>query len=176
MLKNFLSRAVQTLDGEWLLVGGTLLPAVGIDIRSTADIDLLGLGPREASQQIELMNIAESLGLPVESVNQAAGFFLKKVGYKKADLIILERSKNATVYRPSAELYIKLKLGRFSETDFTDCEEYLKFCLRVSDPIDIGAVVAQIEQAEEKAQNSHQKSRIRKFKNMVNNLGLKGDR
>lgn len=41
LLKEFLKRAGERLHGDWLLVGGTLLPAVGIDSRSTTDIDLV---------------------------------------------------------------------------------------------------------------------------------------
>ena len=72
LLKQFLTLATQQLRGRWLLVGGTLLPAVGIDTRSTVDIDLVGLGDKEKLQNLELMKIAEQLGLSVESINQAA--------------------------------------------------------------------------------------------------------
>ena len=51
LLTEFLKRAGERLYGEWLLVGGTLLPAVGIDVRATVDIDLLGLGKKPATRR-----------------------------------------------------------------------------------------------------------------------------
>lgn len=111
LLKKFLKLAGDSLKGDWLLVGGTLLPAVGLDIRSTVDIDLVGLGEREAAQSLELMELAEKLGLGVETINQAAAFFVHKAGYKKADLLTLYKGKSATIYRPSILLYWRLKLS-----------------------------------------------------------------
>ncbi len=128
LLRKFLRVAGDKLKGKWLLVGGTLLPAVGIEIRSTVDIDLIGLGEREMTQNLELMELAESLGLAVESVNQAAAFFLKKTGYMLEDLLVLHKGKQATIFRPSLALYWKLKAGRLTESDFEDCRHYLRYC------------------------------------------------
>lgn len=147
LLSEFLDLAGERLKGEWLLVGGTLLPAVGISVRSTVDIDLLGLGAREQAQNLELMEIADALGLGIEAVNQAAAFFLKKVGYKQNELIVLRQSTNSTIYRPSVALYWRLKLGRLTETDLTDCIHYLKFCESVGDPLDYKRLSAQVAAA-----------------------------
>jgi hypothetical protein len=160
LLEKFLRLAADELTGEWVLVGGTLLPAVGIDVRTTVDIDLLGLGKAEAAQQIELMTISESLGLPVETVNQAASFFLKKVGYSKKDLIILERGKSAVIYRPSAELYLRLKVGRLSETDLLDCELYLEFCVGCGDSVDREAMTSFLTEAVGKEKSSEKRVRL----------------
>lgn len=137
LLTEFLKQAGEKLKGRWLLVGGTLLPALGVNLRSTVDIDFIGLGKAEAEQQLELMELAESLGLPVDTVNQAAAYFLKKVGHSPEDLIELYRGTSATIYRPTVELYWKLKVGRLSESDAEDCLEYFKFCKRAGDRIDI---------------------------------------
>lgn len=136
LLKLFLSRASDHLTGEWVLLGGTLLPAVGINVRTTVDIDLVGLGKKEASQGLELMEVAETLKLPPETVNQAAAFFLNKVGYSQEDLHILQKGRRATIYRPSLELYWKLKIGRLSETDLVDCTHYLNYCTAQNEKID----------------------------------------
>ena len=40
LLKKLLDAAVEKLDGEWILLGGTLLPALGIESRPTVDVDL----------------------------------------------------------------------------------------------------------------------------------------
>ncbi len=140
LLQKFLKRAGERLKGKWLLVGGTLLPAVGIDVRPTVDIDLVGLTEKESAQALELMEISESLGLSVESINQAAAFFVKKAQPRPRDLIPLHEGKSAVIYRPSVELFWKLKLARFSETDFLDCQHYLHFCRRQGDKIDLRAL------------------------------------
>jgi hypothetical protein len=137
LLKRFLKLAADTLEGNWLLIGGTLLPAVGIQIRSTIDIDLVGLTEKESKQGLEVMSLAEKLGLGVEVINQAAAFFVNKVGYKKTDLIVLQKGKSATIFRPSVMLYWKLKLSRLTESDAMDCQHYLAYCFGQKDDVDV---------------------------------------
>jgi hypothetical protein len=170
VLAEFVRRAGDRLTGEWLLVGGTLLPALGIDVRSTVDIDLLGLGKNEASQTLELMELAQSLGLSAEAVNQTAAFFLKKIKYDAPDLIILHKGKSATILRPSVSLYFKLKLARFTETDQTDCEHYYRFCTQVGDPID-PSELEDVLKKEERASGSREKrDRIRVLRKFITEL------
>ena len=147
LLKKFLHLAGNSLEGKWILVGGTLLPALGINVRSTIDIDLVGLGEREANQSLELMELAEKLGLSVESINQSAAFFLKKIKYDKGDLLLLHQGKKATLYRPSLELYWKLKVGRLSETDALDCQHYYSYCVTKKDPISYKALTKILKSA-----------------------------
>ncbi|OFZ15982.1 MAG: hypothetical protein A2Z20_03190 [Bdellovibrionales bacterium RBG_16_40_8] len=117
-------------------MGGALLPALGLEVRSTVDIDLVGCGKKEMGQTLEIMKIAEDLGLPIDTINQAATYFLNKVGYKKNDLILLYKGRKAKIYRPSLELYWKLKLNRLSETDAKDCYHYFNYCLENNDLFD----------------------------------------
>ncbi|MGE4133904.1 MAG: hypothetical protein AB7F86_19870 [Bdellovibrionales bacterium] len=147
LLKEFLTKASNSLKGDWLLVGGTLLPAVGIDIRSTVDIDLIGLSASGNQDSLELMELAESIGLPVDSINQAAAYFLKKVGHTKKDLILLRKGKSANIYRPSVELYWRLKLGRLSETDALDCQHYLQYASGQGDEIDFKKLTKSIRES-----------------------------
>lgn len=140
LLSQFLKKASTMLEGKWLLIGGTLLPAVGIDIRATVDIDLIGLGIAEKAQTLKLMELAESLGLSIESVNQAADFFLSRTKYVKSDLILLRSGRRCKIFRPSASLYIRLKLGRFTESDYEDCLHYFKFCESIGDRIKIDEI------------------------------------
>ena len=168
LLAQFLVKAGRKLKGEWVLLGGTLLPAVGIDVRATVDIDLVGLGKKEAAQQLELMSLAESLGLPVESVNQAAAFFLKKIGYTKADLIVLEQGPSATIYRPSLSLYWRLKMRRLSETDLQDCEHYFNFCTSSGDAIQISELKIA---AREASQREKSPAKLRRLKKLSEILG-----
>lgn len=158
LLTKVLSLAADRLSGEWVLLGGTLLPALGVDVRSTVDIDLVGLGPTEAAQSVELMEIAEQLGLPVETINQAAGFFLRRIQWSREDLILMRETARAKIYRPSLKLYWQLKLERLSESDVVDCRSYFQICRATGDPIpnaDLEALVAsriQVEENPEKLQ------------------------
>lgn len=127
LMKKFLCEALKTLDGEWIIIGGTVLPLMGVDHRVTMDIDLVNLNFKSSNQQtFQLMEIAQSIGLPVEAINQAGAFFLSKMEDVNDHLILLEKSKNCTIYRPDAYLYIKLKITRLSETDMEDCLLFLK--------------------------------------------------
>lgn len=176
LLREFLVRAGKELSGEWVLVGGTLLPAVGIDVRSTVDIDLVYLGKNGPgknrqeqtgvetdgnTQTLRLMSLADSLGLPAESVNQAATFFLKKVGYQNEDLILFHPGSSATLYRPSLELFWKLKIARLSETDLQDCQHYFTFCEKVEDPIDLGRLSKLIEEMSKKEKSAEKRNRLK---------------
>ncbi len=170
LLKKFLKTASLKLTGEWLLVGGTLLPAVGIDIRATLDIDIIGLGKKEKQQSLELMEIAESLGLSIESINQAADFFLNRLKYTKADLIPLIEGKRCTIYRPSCFLYIKLKSLRLTETDLSDCLSYFDFCVTRDKNLDPAMIIKYLEQFK-----SHQDSDIKKFnlQKLIEEIGIR---
>jgi len=117
LLRRFLKRAGERLRGEWVLIGGTLLPALGIEHRVTTDIELVGLGAGERRQGLALMAVAEELGLPVESVNPAGAHFLAKVPYSKRDLVPLHEGGSAVIYRPGATLYLLLKIRRLTESD-----------------------------------------------------------
>jgi hypothetical protein len=170
-LEEFLIEAGQRLKGEWLLVGGTLLPAVGLNIRPTVDIDLIGLGKEESAQMLELMEISENLNLPVETINQAAGFFLKKIGFKRSDLFILHKGTRSTIYRPSVRLYWHLKMGRLTETDLMDCQHYYNYCLGVKDSVDKTELKKLISEMSSVA-TSETKSRLQLLESLLSNRRL----
>lgn len=161
LLKKFLKAAGERLKGEWLLVGGTLLPAVGIDVRSTVDIDLIGLGKTENAQILELMEVAETLGLNPETINPAAAIFLKKIKYQKEDLIILYKGSKGTIYRPSLMLYWQLKMNRLSETDLQDCEHYLAACKKADDKINLPQLFEEIQARLEKENSKEKLNRLK---------------
>ncbi len=118
----------EKLSGRWILIGGTLLPALGREVRATQDIDFIGLGPRERAAQLELMAIAEELELPIESINQAAGYYLEKLKTLPSDFLPIRSNKRIQIFRPSFRLYLELKIQRLSESDLLDLIEYLDFC------------------------------------------------
>ncbi len=134
-LQDFLKLAGDQLSGDWVLLGGTLLPAVGLTVRSTVDIDFVSLEKTDNSQTLALMTIADSLGLPVETINSAASFFLEKINYDKNDLLLLRKGKTAKIFRPSVALYWQLKLARLSDSDLIDCQHYYNFCVGQKDSI-----------------------------------------
>ncbi len=154
LLQEFLKRAGDKLKGEWLLVGGTLLPAVGLNIRTTVDIDLVSLGAQENAQSLEVMELAEDLGLSIETINPAAALFVKRVGYTTSDLLPLKKGTRAVIFRPSVMLYWKLKLARLSETDVMDCLHYFHYCKGVGDAVDLSELRDLLARAEKSAGSS----------------------
>lgn len=145
IMKKFLQQASNKLSGKWLLVGGTLLPAVGIDVRPTVDIDLVGLGDKERSQTLELMDMAASFGLAVEVINQAASYFVEKLKPQSKDMISLLKGKTAEIFRPSAELYLRLKAPRLNESDLLDCQHYLQYCKGQQDKMSFDQLITDIQ-------------------------------
>jgi hypothetical protein len=107
------------------------------------------------------MELAEALGLNPETINPAAAIFLKKVEYKKADLIILYRGSKAMIYRPSLRLYWALKMNRLSETDLQDCEHYLAACKRADDHLNLPQLFEEIQSRLKKENSKEELSRLK---------------
>ena len=126
-LKKFVEIASDRLIGEWVVIGGTVLPILGVDHRVTLDIDFIRIHEKESNaDSLILMEIAEQMGLPIEAVNQAGAYFFSKVENAVDHLVILRKGSRCTIYRPDVWLYIALKLGRFTETDLEDCLVMIK--------------------------------------------------
>ena len=127
VLNKFLKLAIDQLNGDWIVIGGTVLPLSGVDFRVTTDIDFIKLDfNANNSETLKLMEIAESLKLPVETINQSGAYFLSKVEDIQQNLVLLEASKKCKIYRPNIYLFIKLKLERLSSTDLEDCIQMIK--------------------------------------------------
>ena len=123
----FLEKAAAKLSGEWIIIGGTVLPLTGIDHRVTVDIDIINLNFESSNKDsLKLMEIAEELKLPVESINQAGAYYLAKIENVLDHLVLLKESKKCKIYRPDAFLFLNLKIERLSETDLEDCVQFLK--------------------------------------------------
>jgi len=138
LLNRFLMKAGDKLAGDWVLLGGSLMPLLGEYIRATHDIDLAGFGPKEQAQTLKLLELAEDLRLPIEAINQAAAFFLHKIPKWKEDLILIHKGAKASIYRPNATLYVCLKLSRFSESDLEDCFAMIRVAKKLKEPMDRG--------------------------------------
>jgi len=136
---RFLALAAERLTGEWLLIGGAAAAAWFRDDRVTEDIDLIGLlGTQD--ERFALMELAGEAGLPIEAVNSAADFFVRKIPDWRAHLVPLVAAR-ATIYRPSATLFLLLKLERLSESDLDDCVRLLAY----GEPLDAPRVRARLD-------------------------------
>jgi hypothetical protein len=120
----FLDAAERSLVGDWVLVGGALVAVWLAPRRVTEDIDLIGLSETGA-ERMALMELAEREGLPIESVNSAADFFLFRIAGWRDELAPLRTGGRARILRPSPLLFLLLKIGRLSEQDLSDCEAAL---------------------------------------------------
>lgn len=126
-MKKFIALASEQLEGEWVVMGGTVLPLLGIDLRVTVDIDVVGLELKNSNQQsLRLMALAESMGLPIEAVNQAGAYFLSKIPDVREHLVLYHESKKCKIYRPNVYLFLKLKIARLSQSDLEDCLAMIK--------------------------------------------------
>lgn len=160
LLKKFLKTAVKRLKGEWVLLGGTLLPYLGCNHRSTTDIDFVPIQASSNQQTLELMKISEDLKLPIETVNMAALYFLQKIPEYKKHLVVLEETKTCTVFRPDIFLYLSLKIGRLSESDLLDCLEMLKLEKDELPKGDLKKITTHIEREIEHSADEHRKNRL----------------
>lgn len=142
-IERFLARAADRLEGDWLLVGGAAAAVWFAPDRVTEDIDLVGRAGTNA-ERLRLLEVAEEEGLPVEAVNSAADFFVRRVPRWDAEGVVICRGATATIRRPTATTFLLLKLGRLSEQDLDDCLALLDWCRTHGEPIDRAQVHAAV--------------------------------
>ncbi|MBA3460221.1 MAG: hypothetical protein H0T46_09700 [Deltaproteobacteria bacterium] len=138
-IRALLEAAGNKLTGEWLLVGGAAAAAWFSPGRTTEDLDLVGLGGTQ-DERFALMQLASDAGLPVEAVNSAADFFIRKVAGWRDQLVELHRGPRAVIYRPTATLFLLLKIGRLSEIDLDDSLRLVDHCRVQNEPLDADRV------------------------------------
>ncbi len=136
-LSKFIALSLERLEGDWILIGGAVLPLLGIEYRTTVDIDIVGPPGATQEQTLVLMEIAEELGLPVETINQAGAYFLRRQEGVGEQLLPLARSPKTTIFRPTATLYVLLKLSRLTETDLEDCRRMLAYAQDHDEPVEV---------------------------------------
>jgi hypothetical protein len=134
-IEAFLALASEQLDGEWLVIGGAAAAAWFSMARTTEDVDLVGLAGTQA-ERLALMNLASSAGLPVEAVNSAADFFVRRIDGWRDQIVPLVRGPRATIYRPTATLFLLLKITRLTAIDLDDCASLLAHCTATGEPVD----------------------------------------
>jgi hypothetical protein len=143
-IQSLLELAGERLTGEWLLIGGAAAATWFAPVRTTEDIDLIGLGGSQA-ERFALMDLAASAAIPIEAVNSAADFYLRRIADWRDQLVPLHQGPNATVYRPSATLFILLKLTRLSAVDLDDCLALVAHCEQSGEGIDHPRIRARID-------------------------------
>ena len=163
LLRKFIQQAGDTLTGDWVLIGATLLPLLGISQRTTTDIDLIGMTPDQNQQTLDLMMIAEQLGMPIESINQAAAYFLFKIPNFKDHLVLLHRGKTSTLYRPDLYLFLALKINRLSETDLDDCLKFIVFTKAEKKSMGQDSIKKLLTDAIRNAESKTKKTRLKKL-------------
>lgn len=134
-IERFLARAADDLEGDWLLVGGAAAAVWFAENRTTEDIDLIGCAGT-MTERLRLLELAEKEGLPVEAVNSAADFFVRRLPGWNAALVALRQGKTATIYRPSATTFLLLKIGRLGEQDLEDCLALVCWCRKRGESMD----------------------------------------
>jgi hypothetical protein len=136
--------AADRLDGDWLLVGGGAAATWFAPSRVTEDIDMIGLAGTQ-DERFALMNLALEASLPLEAVNSAADFFVRRIDGWREHLVLLHRGSRANIYRPDPTLFLLLKIGRLSEVDLGDCLALIDHCASSGETLDAAHVRDTIE-------------------------------
>ena len=164
LLVRFVEMAKNSLKGDWLVFGGTVLPLLGEDVRPTLDIDVAALGwDPPQSEALKLMEIAETLGLPPEAINQAGAYFVRKAALTPDDCVVVAEGKGCRVFRPGGTAYLLLKIPRLSESDLADCLAWVERCRNVNERIDRGAVESALKAAWKIAQDEGNGDKLKRL-------------
>src|SRR5712691_4763012 len=91
------------------------------------------------------MELAVNCLVPIEAVNSAADFFVRRIDGWRDQLVELMRGSSAIIYRPSATLFLLLKLERMSEADLGDCLAMISHCAETGESIDVDRVRARLD-------------------------------
>ncbi len=111
---------VDRLPGDWILIGGGLVALWLEPRRVTEDVDLVAV-TGSGSDRLALLGLARDLGLPIEALNSAADYFVYRIADWRQELERFRSGANGNIFRPSATLFLLLKLSRLSDQDLADC-------------------------------------------------------
>jgi hypothetical protein len=134
-IEKLLRRAADTLEGDWLLVGGAAAALWFSPQRTTQDIDLI---KDELSNvdRLRLLEVAEAEGLPFEAVNSAADFRIRRIPDWTLHAVLLHAGASARIFRPSATVFLLSKISRLGEQDLDDCLALLDWCAAHGEDVD----------------------------------------
>ena len=143
-IESIVHAVADRLEGEWLLVGGALVALWLQPERTTEDVDLVGF-QRSADSRLELFELADELGLPVEIMNTAADFFVERIPGWREETEPFYRGTRGAIHRPSPTLFLLLKVRRLSPRDLSDCRALIEKASTESLPLDAERVVHAID-------------------------------
>ena len=139
-IEEILRDVADRVEGDWVLVGGALV-AVWLDARrTTEDVDMVSIRG-SAEDRTALFDAAEALGLPLETLNSAADWFLRRIDGWDVGLRELVAGKRARILRPSPTVLVLSKLSRLSESDLEDCRAAIAWAGSVGQPLDTERVL-----------------------------------
>jgi len=118
-LDAVIDEVCEHLEGDWLVIGGAIAALWFSRRGTTEDVDIMGMG--DPSERYAILDFAVSRGLPLESMNSAADFFVRRIPDWRSQVVEFRRGSKGRVYRPTATLFLLLKLGRLDEQDLEDC-------------------------------------------------------
>jgi hypothetical protein len=163
IMKKFLREAGERLSGEWLLLGGALLPALGIESRVTVDIDFIRISKEPFDPTLDMLKLSEKLGLPAGTINQAALIYVQKIKNYLAHLVEFYQGTKSTIFRPDATLFVLLKMKRMSESDLNDCMDFLKYAKKIKEKVDVKRLRKITEESLSKQHRSEKTLRIQRL-------------
>lgn len=140
-IQALLELAGQRLTGDWLLIGGGAAAAWFAPSRTTEDVDMIGLAGTQ-DERFALMQLAADAAIPIEAVNSAADFFVRRVAGWRDQLVVLHQGPAATIFRPTATLFLLLKINRLSEVDLDDCLALVEHCRVTGEVVDAARIAA----------------------------------
>jgi len=168
LLERFLKLAGERLRGDWVVIGGCVLPLRGVEHRVTLDIDVAGPERAGMKDTLLLLEIAEELGLPVEAINQAGALFLRRIPDWESNLIEIHRGPEAVIHVPDATLFLLLKINRLSEVDLDDCITMLDLARDRREPIDVDRVTQRVTEALQSEPSSSRAQRLLRLQALLN--------
>jgi len=164
ILERFIRLAGERLSGDWVVMGGVALLLQGAQTHPTYDIDVAGPADATNEQLLQLMSIAEELGLPAEAINQAAAYFLYRVHDWRQNLIELHRGKNAIIHVPNTTLLLLLKMARLTESDLADCLAALRLATGRGEQVDLKRLRRAIDSELHKKCSTDRTARLRRLR------------
>lgn len=159
VLTKLAVKITNEVTGEWIIFGGSALYLLGIDSRSTIDVDIASFQTSTNEDSLKLMTIAQDLKLPIETINQAGAFFLNKIDGWQSRCKLSKKGKLGRVYIPNVDLYFELKAARMSSTDLADCLAYLAWAKKTKLKFDEQYIIEKLRAAHLHA-NQDQKKRL----------------
>ena len=163
LLHRFVKLMADRVRGQWVIIGGAVLPLLDASSRYTEDIDIVGPSSSTQKDTLALMNIAQELKLPIEAINQAASFFLHKISRWQDELVLIHKGKGIRIFRPTPTLFLLLKISRLSEYDLEDCLNMMKYANLKKEVIDVKRVSKAIQEEIKKSSNQTKTKRLKQL-------------